>query len=59
MTRSRKVQGRVLVGLNRLPATYTLKRLSSLYRDGVERSFDRRQPFGRKLGERRTMHDFP
>src|SRR5262245_595896 len=32
-----KVQGRVLVGLNRLPATYTLERLSSLYRDIEQR----------------------
>ena len=32
-----KVPGRVLVGLNRLPATYTLERLSSLYRDIEQR----------------------
>src|SRR5262249_19374560 len=32
-----KVQRRVLVGLNRLPATYTLERLSSLYRDMEQR----------------------
>jgi predicted permease len=32
-----KVQGRVLVGLNRLPATYTVERLSSLYRDIEQR----------------------
>jgi predicted permease len=32
-----KVQGRVLVGLNRLPATYTLERLPSLYRDIEQR----------------------
>jgi predicted permease len=31
-----RVQGRVLIGLGRLPATYTMERLSSLYRD-VER----------------------
>jgi predicted permease len=31
------VQGRVLVGLKRLPATYTLERLSSLYRDIEQR----------------------
>ena len=30
-------QGRVLVGLNRLPATYTPKRLSALYRDIEQR----------------------
>jgi predicted permease len=32
-----KVQGRVLVGLNRLPGTYTVERLSSLYRDIEQR----------------------
>jgi predicted permease len=32
-----KVQGRVMVGLSRLPATYTLERLSSLYRDIEQR----------------------
>src|SRR5881628_1590672 len=32
-----KVQGRVLVGLNRLRTTYTLERLSSLYRDIEQR----------------------
>jgi len=31
------VQGRVLVGLNRMPSTYTLERLSSLYRDIEQR----------------------
>jgi predicted permease len=31
------VQGRVLVGLNRLPTTYTLERLSALYRDIEQR----------------------
>jgi predicted permease len=31
------VQGRVTVGVNRLPATYTLPRLSSLYRDIEQR----------------------
>lgn len=31
------VQGRILVGLNRLPATYTLQKLSSLYRDTEQR----------------------
>jgi predicted permease len=32
-----RVQGRVAVGLNRLPATYTLQRLSPLYRDIEQR----------------------
>jgi predicted permease len=32
-----RVQGRVLAGLNRLPATYTIERLSSLYRDIEQR----------------------
>jgi predicted permease len=32
-----RVQGRVMVGLNRLPSTYTLERLSSLYRDVEQR----------------------
>jgi predicted permease len=32
-----RVQGRVAVGLNRLPATYTPKRLSALYRDIEQR----------------------
>jgi predicted permease len=32
-----RVQGRVMVGLNRLPSTYTLERLSSLYRDVQQR----------------------
>jgi len=32
-----RVRGRVAVGLNRLPATYTLQRLSPLYRDIEQR----------------------
>src|SRR5262249_34048861 len=32
-----RVNGRVLIGLNRLPSTYTLERLSSLYRDVEQR----------------------
>jgi predicted permease len=32
-----RVQGRVLIGLGRLPATYTLERLSSLYGDVEQR----------------------
>jgi hypothetical protein len=32
-----RVQGRVLIGLNRLPSTYTPERLSSLYRDIEQR----------------------
>src|SRR5206468_11482244 len=32
-----QVEGRVLIGLNRLPPTYTPERLSSLYRDIEQR----------------------
>ena len=32
-----EVQGRVMVGLKRMPATYTIERLSSLYRDIEQR----------------------
>jgi predicted permease len=35
-----RVQGRVMIGLNRLPSTYTPQRLSSLYRDVEQRLSD-------------------